>query len=270
MSALDHTQLRTLLKRAEQIVRDVMGKARLARVETTITKSHQDFVTNIDHAADKHLEEALGALLPDCPILSEERAVVHRGKLERYWIVDPIDGTLNMMAGLPFYAVAVCLVDQDGPLISVVGAVAQDEIYTAIRGAGAKKNGLALKLDETVPPPALIVPSTGLLDKIMSSHPAAYDALRKAGKIRNLGSQALHLARVAEGSFAAVASIEAKIWDEAASGLILLEAGGVWRSAADQADWSCPALLMEVEQQNSVSAHPLVADQIASALNKVF
>lgn len=269
MNALDHPQLRTLIKKAEQIVRDVMVKARAARVAVTITKSHQDFVTNIDHAADKHLEEALGALLPDCPVLSEERAVIQRGALERYWIVDPIDGTLNMMADLPFYAVAVCLVDQHGPLLSVVGAVAQDDVYTAIRGAGSRKNGLVLKLDETVPPPALIVPSTGLLDKIISSHPAAYDALRKVGKIRNLGSQALHLVRVAEGSFAAVASIEAKIWDEAAAGLILLEAGGVWSSAADQADWSRPALLMEAEQQNSISAHPIVADQIASALTKV-
>ena len=257
-----------LMASVEDIVRRAMAQARGARIDATETKSHQDFVTNIDLAIDRFLEAELGALIPDCPVLSEERAVTHRDTLARYWIVDPIDGTLNMMAGLPFYAVAVCLVDAHGPLLSVIGAVAQDDIYAARRGAGAHKNGTALRIPAD--PPALIVPSTGLLDRIVAHHPDAYATLRAIGKIRNFGAQALHLVRVADGSFAAVASIEAKVWDEAAAGLILREAGGLWYSAADAMDWRVPAALMESPGQRSVAAHPEVAQTLQDALAAVF
>lgn len=263
-------ELTEILTQAETVVRAVMTQARKARIEATETKAHQDFVTNIDHAADRQLEQELGALLPDTPVLSEERAVSHEGKLARYWIVDPIDGTLNMMAGLPFYGVAACLVDEDGPILSVVGAVAQDDVYCAIRGRGAWKNGEVLALDTETAPPALVVPSTGLLDRLVVDHPESYAALRKIGKIRNLGAQALHLVRVAEGSFAGVASVEAKIWDEAAAGLILREAGGRWISAADSADWTAPAALMAVEEQRSIAAHPKVLEQFQDALSVIF
>jgi myo-inositol-1(or 4)-monophosphatase len=250
------------------IVHRAMAQARTARIDAVDTKSHQDFVTNIDMATDAFLEAELGALIPDCPVLSEERAVTHRAALDRYWIVDPIDGTLNMMAGLPFYAVAVCLVDADGPLMSAIGAVAQNDVYTARRGGGAWLNDVPLRIPDA--PPALVVPSTGLLDRIMADHPQVYGALRKIGKIRNFGAQALHLAQVARGGLAAVASIEAKIWDEVAAGLILREAGGVWTSAADAANWRVPALLMEQAEQRSVAAHPNVAQAMQEALKDVF
>lgn len=270
LPTLDASELSTLLSKAEAVVRRVMKYAREARVEAARTKSHQDFVTNIDHAADRFLEEGLSDLLPDCPVLSEERAVSQRGFLERYWIVDPIDGTLNMMANLPFYGIAVCLVDMDGPLLSLVGGVAQDDLYVAIRGMGAYKNGRQLVLDANNDPPDLIVPSTGLIDRMITEAPEVYTRLREIGKIRNFGAQALHLVRVAEGSFAAVASIEAKIWDEAAAGLVLREAGGVWISVADNANWACPAMLMGQKEQRSIAAHPAVIEAMRSALAKLF
>jgi myo-inositol-1(or 4)-monophosphatase len=258
---------KTLLARIEQIVRQAMAMARAASLQQTQKKAHQDFVTNVDLEVDRFLKARLGALIVDCPVLSEERAVEHRTALQQYWIVDPIDGTLNMMSGLPFYGIAVALVDARGPQIAVVGAVAQDEVYSAIRGAGAWKDGAALAL--TGRAPDLVVLSTGLLDRLVDRHSEIYRALRKVGKFRNLGAQALHLCGVAQGSFAGVASIEARIWDEAAAGLIAREAGGVWRSRADRQDWTLPAVLMAVTEQRSIAAHPDAAVHLEQILAPV-
>jgi myo-inositol-1(or 4)-monophosphatase len=71
---------------------------------------------------------------------------------------------------------------------------------------------------------------------------------------------------VALGQFGAVASHEARPWDEAAAGLILREAGGHWRSRADWADWSAPAALMAIPAQQSLGCHPSLASALAAAL----
>jgi myo-inositol-1(or 4)-monophosphatase len=260
-------QDQALLSAVEQILRDAMALARHATLAETTRKAHQDFVTNIDLETDRFLEARLNACLPGCPVLSEERAVHRNMALEQYWIVDPIDGTLNMMSGLPFYGIAVALVDAHGPRLAAVGAVEQDELYTAVRGGGARKNGLPLGLSG--PTSQLIVVSTGLLDRLVADYPGAYSALRTIGKFRNFGAQALHICAVAQGSIAGVASLEARIWDEAAAGLILREAGGIWTSRADTMDWRVPAALMAVSEQRSIAAHPEMAARLADVLAPV-
>lgn len=223
-------------------------------------KAHQDFVTDIDLAVDRFLEGALSALLPDCPVLSEERAVAGTGAQESYWIVDPIDGTMNLMAGLPNFGICAALVDADGPRIACVASASDGAIYTAIRHGGARRNGEPLKLGAKRSD--LVVVSSGLLDKLVSGAPERYFALRAVGKFRNFGAQSLHICGVADGAFAAAFSLEARIWDEVAGGLILREAGGIWRSAADRADWRVPAALFEVREQRSVCCHPELAARV--------
>lgn len=255
-------QVRDILSRA-------MGIARSAQQGRAQKKAHQDYVTQVDLEVDRFLEAELGALIPNCPVLSEERDVLQHGNLTQYWIVDPIDGTLNLMAGLPFYGIAIALVDGDGPVLAAVGAIAQDQIYSAQRGGGAWLDGASLRLPQN--PPDLIVLSTGVLDRLQSAGEAAtWQALRRVGKIRNLGAQSLHLCGVARGSFAAVASVEARIWDEVAAGLILREAGGTWSSRADGENWSNPAGLMAIREQCSLGAHPQAVDEMAKALEGIF
>ncbi|HHB81120.1 MAG TPA: inositol monophosphatase family protein [Aliiroseovarius sp.] len=264
MSAAD-TTLRAGL---EAVMREAMQLARQVPPEQAHKKAHQDYVTEVDMKLDRFLETELGALTPGCPVLSEERAVTHAGSLERYWIVDPIDGTLNMMSGLPFYGIAAALVDRDGPQLAAVAAVAQDEVLIAERNQGAWLNGQPLRLPKT--PPLLIVLSTGLLDHLMQDDNAQWEGIRAIGKIRNLGAQALHLCGVARGQFAAVASVEARVWDEAAAGLILREAGGIWQSRADRADWTDPTALMAITKQYSVAADPASAAALVPLLPEAF
>lgn len=260
--------LPSLLAAVTAILTQAVTLANSRRPTNASKKAHQDYVTDVDLSVDAFLEQHLGALIPDCPVLSEERAVAVTGSLPRYWIVDPIDGTMNLLAGLPFVGICVALADSTGPQLAAVASLSDGVIYSAIRDHGAFRNGQPLQL--TANPCDLIVLSTGLLDLLIAAHGPAYTALRRIGKIRNLGAQALHLCGVASGQFAAVASLEARLWDEAAGGLILREAGGHWQAASDHADWAQPQVMMAIREQRSIAAHPAVLNAMRNALDPVF
>ncbi|MEQ9241966.1 inositol monophosphatase family protein [Roseovarius indicus] len=253
---------------SEAQITDILNKAiQLTRrnPQDVQKKSHQDYVTDVDTSIDRMLTETLPQV-QDVPVLSEERVADAPAELDAYWMIDPLDGTANLIAGLPFYAVAIALIDNLGPKFAAVASCTDGNVWIASRGQGASLNGQPIHLPDT-PQSELIVLSTGLLDRLQS-FPDAYKSVRSVGKIRNLGSQALHLCSAASGRFAAVASKEARVWDEAAGGLIVREAGGVWHSAADGADWTRPGALMEMEQ-NSVAGHPASSDAMVRVLGPV-
>jgi myo-inositol-1(or 4)-monophosphatase len=256
-----------LLTALHGILAQAITLARAAPPTHADQKAHQDFVTDVDMVLDRFLQTALTPLVPDAPVLSEERAVTIAGPLAQYWIVDPLDGTMNLLAGLPFTGICVALVDQYGPRVAAVADVNAGAIFSAIRDQGACIDTVTLHIPAN--PPPLIVLSTGLLDRLISD-PKAYAALRAIGKIRNLGAQALHLIGVARGQFAAVASYEARLWDEVAAGLILREAGGHWQAASDTADWTRPQMMMAITSQRSIGSHPSVTAAMQAALADVF
>ncbi|NPD21281.1 inositol monophosphatase family protein [Alterinioella nitratireducens] len=258
-----------ILADLQAVLARALEVARAAPPQTADRKAHQDFVTDVDRAVDTFLEQELASVMPGMAVLSEERAVGIEGPLERYWIVDPIDGTLNLMSGLPPSAIACALVDAQGPRIGAVVNIQSGSTYTAIRGAGAWRDGRAIRASAR-PPAGLIILSSGLMDRLVAANPDAYRALREIGKLRNLGSQALHLCHVASGAVAGVASVEARVWDEAAAGLILREAGGIWTAATDRLDWTDPREIMEHGAQKSIAAHAAAFEAMQTALAPVF
>lgn len=265
MSLADETALAAVLARAMEIVR------RAPPARTTL-KAVQDHVTDVDLAVDAFLATELDRLTPGLPVLSEERAATLAGPEPGWWVVDPVDGTGNLVAGLPFVGIAVALVDAAGPRLAGVASVAEGTIATATRGAGARlrlADGSTRPLTLPAAPPDLAVLSTGLLDALFADPAGAarFAGFRRLAKLRNLGAQSLHVLGVAQGRFAAAASLEARVWDEAAAGLILREAGGLWISAADAGDWSSPAAMMAIPAQRSLAAHPAAAAALAAALD---
>ena len=134
-----------ILADLQAVLARALDVARAAPPQTADRKAHQDFVTDVDRAVDAVLEQELAGVLPGTPVLSEERAVAVEGPLARYWIVDPIDGTLNLMSGLPPSAIACALVDAQGPRIGAVVDIQSGRTYTAIRGAGAWRDGRAIR-----------------------------------------------------------------------------------------------------------------------------
>ncbi len=242
-----HAELCALLaKVAEHIFTD-----RFSTVEKG--QDGLDLVTSVDFAAQAALEEALPRLLPGSQVVGEEGFAEATGSAP-FWLVDPLDGTVNFVAGLPSYAIAVVLVESGTPVLAAVYDVPHKRTYSAVLGGGAFLDGTPL-----VPRPRvakLAVASSGLLRDLTEQSPQTLGKLLQDFKLRNFGSQALHLCYAAAGNLSLVASREAKGWDDMAGALIAREAGltygayhlpaqGRPKINADQFSLCAPAPLFE-------------------------
>jgi myo-inositol-1(or 4)-monophosphatase len=186
-------------------------------------KGRGDFVTAIDVRAERRLRRELAQLLPAAGFLGEE--TTPRG-LERdlVWVVDPIDGTSNFASGLPHFAVAVVLLAAKMPVLAAVHAFPEDATYTARRGGGAHRNGRRLRC------PDGRVDDGGMIgcQWFRGATDLAFVArLQRGGsRVRTFGSTVTQLLDVAAGRLHANCQQQGRIWDFAAAGLIVEEAGG--------------------------------------------
>lgn len=186
------------------------------------TKSGGSPVSEADLAADRLLAERLRRERPDYGWLSEETADgPDRLARRRLFVVDPIDGTRAFLAGSPWWAVSVAVVEADRPVAAVLRAPALDLTWTAVVGAGAFLDGRPVA-----------VAAADRLEGARASAPRRWfetAAMREArfGDERTIPSLALRLARVADGDLdLAFASRHAHDWDLAAADLLVQEAGG--------------------------------------------
>jgi myo-inositol-1(or 4)-monophosphatase len=212
-------------QRAGEVIRRGMATARLS---VSRLKSPGDIATAIDAEAEDTIRKHLLAAYPDHAILGEEQG--QRGTSPYRWIVDPLDGTMNFVHGLPYFAVSLALEVQGQVRLAVVLNPVSGELYTAREGEGAYRNGERLqvsgatRLEESlvgtvVPPP---------------TWPEMPDYLRRfcavsvhAAGVRRLGAAALDLAGVAAGWLDGFFVMNLKLWDVAAGGLLVREAGGL-------------------------------------------
>jgi myo-inositol-1(or 4)-monophosphatase len=185
-----------------------------------------DLVTSIDYELQELLVARLPRLLPGSKVVGEEEFVGLDTSCRYVWLVDPLDGTVNFVAGLPFYSVAVALLDRGLPVLAAVSDVPHAITYSALRGGGAMRNDMPLKVADNKA--RLGAMSSGLIRNLASNAPDVLAELVTVWKLRNLGSQALQLCYLAEGSLKFVASYEARAWDDIAGGLIAREAGLVY------------------------------------------
>lgn len=227
--------------------------AAASRPTTIEEKGRHDFVTDLDRHIENALHEPLSRLF-GVPVLGEESVGDDERLPNAAVVVDPLDGTGNWIAGFPFAAVSVAYVESGKSVMAAVAAIGSDAVFTAEAGVGAWRNGERL-MSWRLPPQSLFSLSTGLLDAIDGSD--AFARLRAFGKVRNFGSQALQLCAVAQGALAFNASIEARLWDDAAGRLIALEAGMRYRAA--------PSDILS-SKQHSLCVHPAVADEVEAIL----
>jgi myo-inositol-1(or 4)-monophosphatase len=235
------TEPSELLEIARNLAREVgemIVRARTGDVSVAATKSSDiDPVTAIDLAAERLLRERLAALRPDDAVLGEEGADTP-GTSGVTWVLDPIDGTVNYLYGLPHYAVSVAAVSgSTDPRAWTMEAGAVFEGGTGrLYSAG---RGLAAWLQERGAEPARIDPRPGpVLSRTLLGTGFQYIAERRAIQgavaakmlpqvrdIRRLGSCALDLCYVAAGNLDAYYEHGLNPWDFAAGGLIAREAG---------------------------------------------
>ena len=219
----------TIAVKAARRAGNIINRASLDIDKLTVkSKNHNDFVSEVDRAAEDAIIEILLEAYPDHEILAEESGV--RGESEYQWIIDPLDGTTNFLHSFPQYAVSIALLHKGVLNQAVIYDPARNDLFTATKGRGAYLNDRRLRVSkETHLKNALI--GTGF-PYTNFTHIDAYmgmfrDLIQKTAGLRRPGSAALDLAYTAAGRFDGFFEIGLKPWDIAAGCLLVQEAGGL-------------------------------------------
>ena len=215
------------------VVADAFGSS-----TTTEMKGRNDPVTAVDRGAERAILDVIASLRPDDGVLGEESGGAIGGG--RHWIVDPLDGTVNFIHGIPQVSVSVALYDGVTPITGVVVDPLRAEVFAAQRGSGAVLGGEAIRVSTTGDLGAAVV-ATGFPydhDRYAAEYTAVVSAvLARVNGIRRFGSAALDLAWTAAGRYEGYWELGVAPWDQAAGTLIVTEAGGVvtdpWGAPAD-------------------------------------
>lgn len=234
-----YAALRDLASGVAQQAAGLVRREREAGVEVTSTKSSPiDIVTATDRASEALVRSLLGRLRPDDGVVGEEDDP-RDGSSGVRWVVDPIDGTVNFLYGIPQYAVSLAaqVPDPDSPLgdgwRTVAGAVvnvATGEVVEASEGGGARRGGVPLQVRRDVPLAQRLV-LTGFsydAEQRRTQAQALVGLLPQVRDVRRMGSAALDLCSVAAGHADAYLEEGTQLWDHAAGVLVASEAGARW------------------------------------------
>ena len=244
-SSPDRAALDTLAALAVDIAREAGELARRRRAEgvtVAATKSAvADIVTEADREVERLIRDRLETERPGDGFYGEETGA-EAGTSGLTWVVDPIDGTVNYLYGIPHYAVSIALVSgepvasQWEQQVGVVFNPATGELFHATRGGGAWLGDQRLAVGEPTEAGALVATGFGYDP---ATHDGDFARLRKvmpfARDIRRAGAASLDLAYVAAGRLDGYFERGLHPWDHAAGGLLVLEAGGVLGGLPDGA-----------------------------------
>ncbi len=218
-----------LLELALRVAREagaLLLAGREALREVGSKSSPTDAVTEMDTTAERLIVERLLAARPDDGLLGEE-GTAHEGTSGVRWVIDPLDGTVNYLYRLPNWAVSVAA-ERDG--VAVAGVVydpSHQVAYTATRGGGAFRDGVALACStQSALAEALVCTGFGYAATTRAAQARVVaEVLPRVRDIRRFGSAALDLCLVAGGRVDAYFEYGLNPWDLAAGGLIAAEAG---------------------------------------------
>jgi myo-inositol-1(or 4)-monophosphatase len=215
--------------RAARRAGDIIVRAipRLEAVEVH-SKGRNDYVTEVDRAAEADIIETIRRLHPDHAILAEESGA--SGDSDVVWIIDPLDGTTNFMHGFPTFAVSIGVQVRGRMEHAVVFDPMRQEMFTSSRGEGSQCDGRKIRVSKQTTLEGSLI-ATGFPFRADSPWLDEYLAMQKAVMIkaaglRRPGAAALDLAYVAAGRCDGFWEMGLKPWDTAAGTLLITEAGG--------------------------------------------
>ncbi len=223
-SPILNVMVNTALKVSKGLVRD-FGEVEQLQVSL---KGPADFVSSADLKAEEMLRKELGKARPGYGFLMEESAETV-GDGQHRWIVDPLDGTLNFLHGIPHFAISVAL-EKDGEIVAaMVHDPIRHETFTAEKGKGAYMNDRRLRVSARKHMNEAVI-ATGIPFKAHADHPQYLGQLAavmaEVAGVRRFGSAALDLAWLAAGRYDGFWEIGLSPWDIAAGLLLVREAGG--------------------------------------------
>lgn len=228
-------------------------------------KQQNDFVTEVDRAAEQAIIEVLHSAYPTHAILAEESgsSANLNDESEHVWIIDPLDGTTNFIHGFPQYCVSIALQQRGVITQAVIYDPTRNDLFTATRGGGSFLNNKRLRVTK----------KDRLSDALIGTGFAAREKNKEALEeylkmfqlmtmncqgLRRPGSAALDLAYVAAGRYDGFFEKELQPWDIAAGSLMITEAGGIVGNFSGESDY--------LYKGDVIAASPRIFAQMISLL----
>jgi myo-inositol-1(or 4)-monophosphatase len=226
------------------------------------TKSPNDFVTEVDQAAEQAIIEILLTAYPGHGILAEESGRTHGARDSDYvWIIDPLDGTTNFIHGLPVYAVSIALSFRGQVQQAVVYDPTRNDLFYASKGRGAFLNDKRLRVSKRTRLHDSLV-GTGFpfrkgdnLKRYLQMFEAV---MQNCAGLRRPGAAALDLCYVAAGYYDGFFETGLSPWDVAAGSLLITEAGGLIGNFTGEPDY--------LFQREVVAGNPRIYAQLVQIL----
>ena len=264
MSSNLHPMLNVAIK-AARAAGALINRAALDVESVRISqKQVNDFVTEVDQAAEHAIIETLLGAYPGHGILAEETGSEHGAKDSEFvWIIDPLDGTTNFIHGFPVYCVSIALSVRGKIEQAVVYDPTRNDLFTATRGRGAFLNERRIRVSKRTRLQECLV-STGFPfrpgDNFASYLRMMSDVMQRTAGLRRPGAAALDLAYVAAGFTDGFFETGLNPWDVAAGSLLVTEAGGLIGNFTGEADF--------LEQRECLAGNPRVYGQLVTLLSK--
>jgi myo-inositol-1(or 4)-monophosphatase len=223
--------LNTAIKAARRAA-TVINRASFDLDRITVSeKEHNNFVTDVDQAAEQAIIETLLKAYPDHAILGEEAGPSKNlnDDSEYVWIIDPIDGTTNFIHGYPNYCISIALQHRGVITQGVIYDPVRNDLFTATKGAGAYLNDKRIRVRNPDRIAKALIGSNHSPDpRALAEFMRMYETVApRCHGVRTGGSAALELANVAAGRSDGYFEKGLKIWDIAAGSLLITEAGGI-------------------------------------------
>ncbi len=229
-----HPMLNTAVKAARRAA-TIINRATFDLDKITVTaKKQNDFVTEVDKAAEQAIIEVLLTAYPSHAVLAEESGPSSNlnDESEFVWIIDPLDGTTNFIHGFPQYAVSIALQHKGVVTQAVIYDPAHNDLFTASKGSGAFLNNKRLRVSKTDRLAQALV-GTGFIGRdkdpeLMKNFLKMFEVMTmNCHGLRRPGAATLDLAYVAAGRYDGFFEKDLNTWDVAAGSLLITEAGGL-------------------------------------------
>ncbi len=248
------------MKASKSLIRD-FGEIEKLQVST---KGPGDFVTAADKRTEKIIIEELLKAHPDYGILSEEIGEINKENKDSRWIIDPIDGTLNFLNGIPHFAISIGYEEKGEMVCGLIFDPIKNELFFAEKGSGAFFNNSRIRVSKKNKLKNSILVTGGPKFNSPKKNKIFEEYIKISNlvdaPIRKFGSAALGMSYVAAGRFDGYWEWELNYWDIAAGMVILKEAGGFFE-------------LIEFETKNSIKRNVLatnssIQEELKTALIK--
>ena len=216
---------RACMKASRFLIRD-FGELENLQVSS---KGPGDFVSSADKRTEKIIIDELQKAHPEYGIITEETGVINKSNVKNRWIIDPIDGTMNFLNGIPQFAISIGYEENNEIKCGVIFNPIMNEMFCAEKGNGAYLNNSRIRVSNKKKLRDALLVTGGpnadskIKDKIFSEY---INVSNNVSNIRRFGSAALDMAYVACGRFDGYWQRELNYWDIAAGIIILKEAGG--------------------------------------------